>query len=166
MLQNGTAGPGGSGGAGQRGGHLASVVPKQTRLDMKAVPHKGESSWCTGVQDDGPTGSLLTAAQARDTAIPGRRRTLCSHLSQPNIRPQPLTIPGSIALNPDTFKALNPKPLAPQDRDETSNPGQRYDLELLAEELRPLVFEDVRKQVGGNACVCWRAGLGGSKALS
>lgn len=35
----------------------------------------------------------------------------------------------------------------PQDRDEGANPGQSFDPELVKEELRPLVFEEVRLQV-------------------
>lgn len=34
-----------------------------------------------------------------------------------------------------------------QDRDETANLAQRHDVELLKDELRPLVFEGVRQQV-------------------
>jgi hypothetical protein len=36
-----------------------------------------------------------------------------------------------------------------QQRDESANFSQSHDEELVKEELRPLVFEDVRKQVGG-----------------
>lgn len=38
---------------------------------------------------------------------------------------------------------------APKDRDESSNAEQRFDPEMAKEELRPLVFDEVREQVGG-----------------
>lgn len=41
---------------------------------------------------------------------------------------------------------MAPAPL-PQDRDESSNFAQRYDAELVKEELRPIVFEETRLQV-------------------
>ncbi len=48
-----------------------------------------------------------------------------------------------------------------QDRDETDNFAQHYDEELVREELRPLVFEEVRKQVrAGSAGHCVGGGRG------
>lgn len=44
--------------------------------------------------------------------------------------------------------------LSPQDRDEGDNFTQRHNPELVKEELRPLVFEEVRQQVRG-----WRHGF-------
>jgi hypothetical protein len=49
-----------------------------------------------------------------------------------------------------------------QQRDESGNFTQVHDEELAKEELRPLVFEDVRKQVCRRwACLPARAGGGG-----
>lgn len=44
-----------------------------------------------------------------------------------------------------------------QDRDETDNFFQKYDPELVKDELRPIVFEEIRQQVGdqgGKSYVC------------
>lgn len=35
-----------------------------------------------------------------------------------------------------------------QDRDESDNFNQKYDAELVKDELRPIVFEEIRQQVG------------------
>jgi hypothetical protein len=48
------------------------------------------------------------------------------------------------------MSAANAYPLQthpPQDRDEGSNLSQAHDPELVKEELRPLVFDEVRRQV-------------------
>lgn len=58
-------------------------------------------------------------------------------------------------LTPNHCRSLSPefaKPLQEfvakwQDRDETDNFFQKYDAELVKDELRPLVFEEIRLQV-------------------
>ncbi len=41
-----------------------------------------------------------------------------------------------------------------QDRDETNNFFQKHDVDLIKEELRPIVFEEIRQQVCVCVCMC------------